>query len=109
MSTASNSEKARYRVLGSESLRKDLGKLPPPLRERIIRGLHRFGETGRGDVERVERAEGIWRLRIGDYRVFFYQETDEIRALRILHRSVAYRLEAIESLIERIHRERTER
>ena len=108
MGTASNSKGPRYRVLGSESLRKDLDRLSPFLRERIIRGLHRFGETGRGDIERVEGAEGIWRLRIGDYRVFFYRETDEIRVLRVLHRSAAYRFDIIESLIKRIHRERTE-
>ncbi|MEA1904668.1 MAG: hypothetical protein U9M97_02155 [Candidatus Hadarchaeota archaeon] len=58
MSMASNSEKAKYRVLGSESLREDLGKLPP-LRERIIRGLHRFGETGREYVEREQSDEKL--------------------------------------------------
>ena len=107
MSTASNSDDPRYRVLGSESLRKDLDKLPRFLRERIIRRLHRFGETGRGDIEKVEGAEGIWKLRVGDYRVFFYQEADEVHAMRVLHRSVAYRLDLIESLIKRVHRERT--
>jgi len=104
--TASNSKSPRYRVLGSESLRKDLGKLSPLLRERIIRGLHRFGETGKGDIEKVEGAEGIWKLRIGDYRVFFYQEADEVRAMRVLHRNAAYRLDVIESLIKRMRREK---
>jgi mRNA-degrading endonuclease RelE of RelBE toxin-antitoxin system len=106
MSTASNSKSPRYRVLGSESLRKDLDKLSPFLRERIIRELHKFGETGRGDIEKVEGAEGIWKLRVGDYRVFFYQEADEVRAMRVLHRSVAYRLDIIESLIKRAQREK---
>lgn len=109
MGTASNSKGPRYRVLGSESLRKDLDKLPPFLRERIIRGLHRFGETGRGDIEKLEGTENIWKLRVGDYRVFFYQEADEVRALRVLHRGVAYRLDVIESLIKRVHKERVER
>lgn len=107
MNMGSNSEGPRYRVLGSESLRKDLDRLSASLRERVIRGLYKFGETGRGDIEKVESAEGIWRLRIGDYRVFFYQETDEIRAIRVLHRSIAYRLDIIESLIKRVRRERT--
>lgn len=109
MGTASNSNGPRYRVLGSESLRKDLDKLSPFLRERIIRELHRFGETGRGDIEKVGGAEGIWKLRIGDYRVFFYQDADEVRAMRVLHRGMAYRLDIIESLIKRVHRERIER
>ena len=34
---------------------------------------------------------GVWRLRVGDYRVFFDFVNNEIKFLTVLHRKEAYR------------------
>jgi mRNA interferase RelE/StbE len=58
---------------------------------RIFSALHRFAESGQGEVKALEQREEL-RLRIGDYRLFFVcpdAGTMEIR--RVLHRREAYR------------------
>ena len=58
---------------------------------RILAGLHRFAESGEGDVKKLEGREEL-RLRIGDYRAFFVSPTlDSIEIRRVLHRKEAYR------------------
>lgn len=39
--------------------------------ERIIRGVEQYARSGAGDVKKLEARDNIWRLRIGDWRVFF--------------------------------------
>ena len=38
---------------------------------RILLALTRYGETGEGDVKRLTDREGLCRLRVGKWRVFF--------------------------------------
>lgn len=65
--------------------------LDKPSAMRILAGLHRFAESGEGDVKALEGREEL-RLRIGDYRVFFVSSgTDVIEIRRVLHRKEAYR------------------
>jgi len=57
----------------------------------ILAALHRFAESGAGDVKSLQGRDEL-RLRIGDYRLFFVPanpNTLEIR--RVLHRREAYR------------------
>jgi mRNA interferase RelE/StbE len=57
----------------------------------ILAALHRFAESGEGDVKALSGREDL-RLRIGDYRLFFISAAaDTLEILRVLHRSVAYR------------------
>jgi mRNA interferase RelE/StbE len=59
---------------------------------RIFAALHRFAETGDGDVRKLRGQSGELRLRVGDYRVRFSQESDEsLRIHAVLHRKDAYR------------------
>ncbi len=41
---------------------------------RIFTALHRFAETGEGDVKKLQGESGELRLRVGDYRVRFTEE-----------------------------------
>jgi len=41
---------------------------------RILTALHRFAETGEGDVKKLQGESGELRLRVGDYRVRFTDE-----------------------------------
>ena len=58
---------------------------------RILIALHRFAESGEGDVKALKGREEL-RLRIGDYRLFFVpRNEDSIEVRRVLHRKEAYR------------------
>jgi mRNA interferase RelE/StbE len=49
---------------------RQLLKLSPQVRERIIKKLDAFAATGHGDVKRLRGQAGA-RLRVGDWRVIF--------------------------------------
>jgi mRNA-degrading endonuclease RelE of RelBE toxin-antitoxin system len=91
---------SRYKVLLSESAVKDLKVIPPRDAQMVVKKLKDFGETGRGDIKNL--GGNLWRLRVGDYRVFFHWKGEEIRVLRIIPRRIAYRLDLIQSLLKRI-------
>jgi mRNA-degrading endonuclease RelE of RelBE toxin-antitoxin system len=70
----------------------DLDSLDRGIARRIREGLLRYAETGTGDVIRLHGQGGTLRLRIGDWRILFENLQDgQIRVLRVLHRSEAYR------------------
>lgn len=91
---------SRYRVLLSESAIKDLKAISPKDAQRVVKKLKDFGETGGGDIENLRG--DLWRLRVGDYRVFFHWKGEEIRVLRIIPRRIAYRLDLIQNLLKGI-------
>ncbi|HEY8337366.1 MAG TPA: type II toxin-antitoxin system RelE/ParE family toxin [Tardiphaga sp.] len=64
-------------------------KLPPPVRKRIGTKLDAFAQTGKGDVKKLKGQDGA-RLRVGDYRVIFYQESDNIVVAAVGHRREIY-------------------
>lgn len=71
---------------------RDLRKLDPQTRDRIVEGIERYAATGTGDVKRVKAQQDVLRLRIGNWRVFFTQSDQEIVEINaILHRRDAYR------------------
>ncbi len=59
---------------------------------RILTALHRFAETGEGDVKKLQGDSEELRLRVGDYRVRFTEEPHETLIIHsVRHRSGAYR------------------
>lgn len=79
------------RIVWTEPAKADVRRLDKPTAMRILAALHRFVESGEGDVKALQGREEL-RLRIGDYRLFFVcpaAGTIEIR--RVLHRREAYR------------------
>ena len=70
----------------------DLESLDGAVARRIVKTLRRYAETESGDVIRLQGATGMLRMRIGDWRVLLETLSgDELRVLRVLHRSQAYR------------------
>jgi mRNA-degrading endonuclease RelE of RelBE toxin-antitoxin system len=58
----------------------------------LLEGLADYVLTGHGDVERLTDVEPVeLRLRLGDYRIRFYEHKGSIQILRVLHRREAYR------------------
>ena len=79
------------RIVWTEPAKADVRRLDKPTAMRILAALHRFVESGEGDVKALQGREEL-RLRIGDYRLFFVCPTaDTIEIRRVLHRREAYR------------------
>jgi len=64
-------------------------KLSPEIRRRIDDRLKEFATTGKGDVKRLKGRRGS-RLRIGDWRVIFYEEGGSIVIVAVEHRREIY-------------------
>lgn len=58
---------------------------------KILLELTRYGNTGQGDVKRLQDSDQ-YRLRVGDYRVRFRVLDDgTLRIVHVRHRKDAYR------------------
>jgi mRNA interferase RelE/StbE len=76
-------------ILFTPSATKQLFKLSPQVRERISKKLDVFAATGQGDVKKLKGQTGA-RLRIGDWRVIYYEEAGTIVVAAIGHRRGIY-------------------
>jgi len=63
--------------------------LSAPVRARVNKKLEHFAATGSGDLKRLKGRAGA-RLRIGDWRVIFYEEHDRIIVVAVGHRRDVY-------------------
>jgi len=79
------------RIVFSRQAREDVGRLDRDTAMRIFAALHRFAQTGVGDIKRLQGETIELRLRVGDYRVRFTEEPDTVHIIRVLHRKEAYR------------------
>ena len=80
------------RIVWTAQAQADVRSLDKPIAMRILAALHRFAESGAGDLKVVQSEGGELRLRIGDYRLFFVYTPDEtIEVRRVRHRREAYR------------------
>ena len=64
-------------------------KLSVDVRRRIDKRLMEFAESGKGDVKRLHGRDGA-RLRVGDWRLIFYETRDEIVVVAVGHRREIY-------------------
>jgi len=64
-------------------------RLSPDVRRRIDARLQKFAASGVGDVKRLKGRDGV-RLRVGDWRVIFYEEDDAIVVVAVGHRREIY-------------------
>ena len=75
-----------------EVVRKDIPRLDPPTRQRIKSAIEsklasRPEEFGK---PLAYNKAGIWSLRVGDWRVLFTMQSEELWILRIGHRREVY-------------------
>ena len=78
------------RIIWTDPAKADVRRLDKPTAMRVLATLHRFAETGEGDVKALKGRDEL-RLRIADYRLFFVLASDAIEVRRVLHRGEAYR------------------
>lgn len=84
----------RYSVRFQRSAEKELSKLDGRLRARILRSVTALADDPRPlDVKHLSGQHGLWRIRVGDYRIVYEIHDDElvILVVRVAHRSKVYR------------------
>jgi mRNA interferase RelE/StbE len=86
-----------YRLLIEKRAIEELKSLPPEVQERIKKKIRSVLKEdpfpkGKGDIKKIQ-GSSFWRLRVGDYRVFYDvdREKNTVYILSIRHRSKAYR------------------
>jgi mRNA interferase RelE/StbE len=83
-----------YQAVVERSAEKDLRRLGPNVRPRVITAVTALTKNPRpGGSRKLAGTKHDWRIRVGDYRIT-YEIADEIRVLRInriRHRREAYR------------------
>ena len=81
-----------YRLSYTRRAERDIKKLEPKTKDRIGKALLRYREDPFRFAEKLsDPILGEYRFRIGDYRVVFDIEGDEIIVLRVGHRREIYK------------------
>lgn len=82
-----------WRVVIDDRARKDLRRIDPPTRKRILAAITKLGRNAEltGDIKRL-KGSGEYRLRVGDWRVRFDRDGRQliITVIRVLPRGRAY-------------------
>ena len=77
--------------LWEPAARADLRKLDRETAMRILLTLTRYGNTGEGDVKMLTDRDGLYRLRLGKWRLFFDLDSpNTVRIHGIDNRGQAY-------------------
>ncbi len=80
------------KIIFSNQARADVRRLDRDIAMRIFGPLHRFAETGQGDIKRLKGETEEFRPRVGDYRLRFTEEpVNTLRIHSVRHRKEAYR------------------
>ncbi|MBI3645930.1 MAG: type II toxin-antitoxin system RelE/ParE family toxin [Acidobacteriales bacterium] len=80
------------KIVWSDRAKANLRAIEQATALRILQTLARVLSTGEGDVKRLRNIEPPeFRLRVGDYRVRFYDFGESIEILSVKHRREAYR------------------
>ncbi len=81
---------AAFKIIYSSSSIEDLDALPKKQAAGMVKKIGRLSGGLVGDIKRLKDFDPAWRLRMGDYRILFDVEDDEIIIRRIKHRREAY-------------------
>lgn len=80
------------KIAWTDQARADVRAIDRDTAIHLLHGLARFLSTEEGDVKRLADVEPPeLRLRLGDYRVRFYDHGESIEVLAVRHRKDAYR------------------
>ncbi len=85
---------ASYNVDFKPSVHKDFRRLPKSVVERVMKRIEKLkDEPLPHGVEKLEGAERLYRIRVGDYRVVYEVDTQakEMMILYVRHRREVYR------------------
>lgn len=83
-----------YAVKIAPAAERQIKKLPRPEQQRVVTCLDSLTKTPRpSGVEKLSQTPGLWRVRVGDYRVIYCIEkaASLVIVLIVRHRKDAYR------------------
>lgn len=82
----------RYKIVYTKRAEKDISKLDRETKIRIKKALDRYTEDPLNYAKKmIDPALGTYRFRVGDYRIIFDIEGNELVILRVGHRRKIYR------------------
>lgn len=84
----------KYQVDFTKQSRKQFDSLPSPVKKRILKLLLALEENPQSSsAKKLSGQEGIWRVRVGDYRVIYEIQGERlvVLVLRVGHRREVYR------------------
>jgi mRNA interferase RelE/StbE len=81
----------RYRLIISNSFRRDLRRLNAETHRRALAVLEELQDNPYQGSKLSNFAIGQWRIRIGDYRIRYDIEGEEVLLYRVRHRREIYR------------------
>jgi mRNA interferase RelE/StbE len=67
-----------------------LARTDNPQAKRINAAVFGYAESRRGQIRKLEGYDDRWRLRVGNWRVIFRQDTDSVHVLEVVLRRDAY-------------------
>ena len=82
-----------FKVSITSSAERDLKRLDRPVKNRIVSAILALASDPRPHgCLKVKSAEGVWRIRVGDWRVGYEVDdsANEVLVLKIAHRSDFY-------------------
>ncbi len=85
---------ADYTVVFARSARKELQSLDPQVARRILKNIEALvGDPRPSGVVKLEGAQDLWRIRVGDWRVIYRVSDPEklVDVIAVRHRRDAYR------------------
>jgi mRNA interferase RelE/StbE len=81
-----------YKIVFTKRAMRDISKLEPEIKEKLGDALRRYSKDPLNYARKmIDPSLGSYRFRIGDYRVIFDIEGNEIIVLRVGHRKEIYR------------------
>lgn len=83
----------RYRVEFTAAAAKEIRKLDPQIRRRILAGVAELARDPRPHgVRKLAGYDNAWRVRIGDYRILYEVIDDQVlvTVVRVAHRRAVY-------------------
>lgn len=84
-------KKKEYNVVVKLLAEKDLRGISKPDALRILKKIVNLENGLTGDIKKLTNFTPEYRLRVGDYRILFEVENDNINIYRVIHRKDSYR------------------
>jgi mRNA interferase RelE/StbE len=83
-------DEKKFSIRIADSAAENLASLPKRHAEQILAKITRLESGLHGNIKRLQNADCAYRLRMGDYRILFDVQGNEIIVQRIGHRKGIY-------------------
>jgi mRNA interferase RelE/StbE len=81
----------RYQLVISNRFRRDLRRIPADVHRRVLTVLETLAQNPYEGTRLTNVEIGAWRIRVGDYRIRYDIEENQVLLYRVRHRRDIYR------------------